>query len=151
MSETFRKFSELIAKAVGSPAAFLLAALVVVVWAASGPFFGYSDTWQLIINTGTTVVTFLRVFVIQNSQNRDTKIVALKLDELLRAHEGARTELCGLDDMSEEDLTHIQAEFKKLEGKYGSLIGDDLGMVEQELSGRRKKRGRDDAKDTRHQ
>ena len=127
-----------------------MAAVVVVVWAASGPFFGYSDTWQLIINTGTTVVTFLMVFVIQNSQNRDTKIVALKLDELLRANAGARTELCGLDDMSEDDLTHIQAEFKKLQGKYGSLIGDDLGMVEQELNGRRKKRGQGQSEPARH-
>src|SRR5215207_1630098 len=109
MREGFRRLAGLITEAVGTPWALLLAIAIVLVWALSGPFFGFSDTWQLIINTGTTVVTFLMVFVIQNSQNRDTKIVALKLDELLRAHEGARTELCGLDDMSEEDLTHIQA------------------------------------------
>ena len=87
MSEHFRTFAERAAHAVGSYWAFMLALLVVVIWAATGPIFNYSDTWQLIMNTGTTIVTFLMVFLIQNTQNRETRIVTLKLDELLRGVE----------------------------------------------------------------
>src|SRR5438067_7564885 len=101
----FRKFSNATAAAMGSSWAFLLAVLVILVWAITGPLFGFSDTWQLVINTGTTIVTFLMVFLIQNTQNRDTKALHLKLDELLRAQVGARErEFMDLEDRDEEQL-----------------------------------------------
>ena len=110
MKELFRRIAERAAHAVGSYWAFLIALLTVVVWALTGPYFGYSDTWQLFINTGTTVITFLMVFLIQNTQNRESRIVALKLDELLRGVEGARTGLVELDHMSDEDLERVHQE-----------------------------------------
>jgi low affinity Fe/Cu permease len=102
------------AEAVGSPWAFIIATLVIIVWAATGPLFHFSDTWQLVVNTGTTVVTFLIVFLIQNTQNRDTKAVHLKLDELLRGVEGARTSLVNLENLSDEELEELQKEFEQL-------------------------------------
>jgi low affinity Fe/Cu permease len=96
------------------------------------------DTWQLIINTGTTIVTFLMVFLIQNTQNRETRIVTLKLDELLRGVEGARTGFIKLDNMSDEELEAVQVEFARLREKYALLVDDDLAHVERELSHRRK-------------
>jgi low affinity Fe/Cu permease len=96
------------------PSAFVLACLVIVVWAATGPFFNYSDTWQLAINTGTTIVTFLMCFVIQNTQNRDSQVVQLKLDELIRAVEAARTELVDMEDLSDEELHRLQRQFEAL-------------------------------------
>lgn len=114
MDEIFRKFSHAIAAAVGSPRAFLVALLSLVIWGFTGPMFGYSDTWQLVINTGTSLITFLMVFIIQNSQNRDTKAMQLKLDELIRALEGARTKLVNLENLSDEDLLQLQEEFARL-------------------------------------
>lgn len=140
MQEAFRRLAEVSANAVGTYWSFLVAVLVVVVWAATGPVFGYSDTWQLIINTGTTIITFLMVFLIQNTQNRDSRIVGLKLDELLRAMKGARTGMVALDHMSDAELEHIQDEFTRLCGKYGTLLQDDLEHVEKELHRRRKHR-----------
>jgi low affinity Fe/Cu permease len=137
MSETFHRLSEAAAKAVGSSWSFLAAVAVVMAWALSGPAFGYSDTWQLLINTGTTVVTFLMVFLIQGSQNRDSKIIGLKLDELLRAVEGARTELLALDHMSDEELEDIKAQFKLLSEKASPLLSDDLFHIDRELKSRR--------------
>src|SRR4051794_29253021 len=93
MKEMFRKFSQGMSSAVGSPWAFVIALTAVIVWAVSGPIFGFSDTWQLVINTSTTIVTFLMVFLIQNTQNRDAQALHLKLDELVRALEGARQEI----------------------------------------------------------
>lgn len=139
MKELFRRLAENAAHAVGSYWAFLLAFLTIVVWALTGPYFSYSDTWQLFINTGTTIVTFLMVFLIQNTQNRETKIVALKLDELLRGVEGARTELVELDHMSDEDLERVQEEFAQMRGKYAPLIDDDLAHVERELQARKRR------------
>ncbi len=136
MGEKFRVLAEQAAHAVGSYWAFLLALVVVVVWAATGPLFGYSDTWQLVINTGTTVVTFLMVFLIQNTQNRETRIVALKLDELLRGVEGARTGFIDLDHMSDDELRHVQAEFERLREKYAPLVDDDLAHIARELRSR---------------
>ena len=98
----------------GSPISFLLAVLTIVVWAVTGPLFGYSDTWQLVINTATSVITFLSVFLIQNTQNRDAKAMHLKLDEILHALKAARNELIDLEDMPEEAIERIDAEFKKL-------------------------------------
>jgi len=93
----------------------MLAVSVVIVWGISGPVFGFSDTWQLVINTGTTIVTFLMVFLVQNTQNRDAKATQLKLDELLRALSGARTGLVKLESMTDEELEQLQAEFEKLQ------------------------------------
>src|SRR6266850_1272005 len=107
MRDHFRRLAEHTAHAVGSPLAFLLALLTIALWGVTGPYFKYSDTWQLFINTGTTIITFLVVFLIQNTQNRETRIVALKLDELLRGVEGARTGLVELDHMSDEELETV--------------------------------------------
>ena len=138
MRNIFRQLAERTAHAVGSPWAFLLALLTIVIWAVTGPYFGYSDTWQLFINTGTTIITFLMVFLIQNTQNRETRIVALKLDELLRGVEGARTGLVQLDHMTDEELETVQQEFTRMRDKYAPLIDDDLAHVERELEARRK-------------
>ena len=119
--------------------AFLIALLTIVVWALTGPYFNYSDTWQLFINTGTTIVTFLMVFLIQNTQNRETRIVSLKLDELLRGVEGARTGLVELDHMSDEDLELVRQEFARMRDKYAPLVDDDLAHVERELKARKRR------------
>src|SRR5689334_2022514 len=117
MNEFFRKFAHAAASAVGSPFAFLLGLLLIVVWAVTGPAFHYSDTWQLVINTGTTVVTFLMVFLIQNTQNRDAKAMHLKLDELIRAVSSARNRLVHLEDLSDADLAVLENEFRRLHDK----------------------------------
>jgi low affinity Fe/Cu permease len=140
MKEKFRRIAESAAHAVGTYWAFLLALVVVVVWALTGPYFNYSDTWQLVINTGTTVVTFLMVFLIQNTQNRATRIVTLKLDELLRGVEGSRTGFVQLDHMSDQDLKLIQQEFTRMREKYAPLIDDDLALVQSELWARQERR-----------
>jgi low affinity Fe/Cu permease len=114
MNEKFRKFAHRIAETVGSSRAFLLALAVVVAWAFTGPIFHYSDTWQLVINTGTTIVTFLMVFLIQNTQNRDSHALHLKLDELIRANKNARNKLLALEDMSDEELVKLQREFEEM-------------------------------------
>ena len=113
----FRVCAHWLSQAVGSPGAFLLALSIVVVWAVLGPVFHFSDTWQLVINTGTTIITFLMVFLIQNTQNRDTKALHLKLDELLRGVAGARTSLVDLEDLSDEELDRLQREFERIRGR----------------------------------
>jgi len=110
----FRRFSHDVSIAVGTPLAFGLALLAVLVWGALGPLFHYSDTWQLTINTGTTIITFLMVFVIQHTQNRDAQVLQLKLDELIRAVESARTELVDMEDLSDEELHRLQHQFEAL-------------------------------------
>jgi low affinity Fe/Cu permease len=102
MKKAFNHAVDVIIKALGSPAALVVAALVIIVWAVTGPIFGFSDTWQLVINTSTTIVTFLMVFVIQNSQNRDAKAVHIKLDELIEAMEGARNRIALAETETEE-------------------------------------------------
>ena len=139
MKGIFRLLAETAAHAVGSYWAFLLALLTIVVWALTGAYFNYSDTWQLFINTGTTIVTFLMVFLIQNTQNRETRIIALKLDELLRGVEGARTGLVELDHMSDEDLELVRQEFARMRDKYAPLIEDDLADVHRELEARKRR------------
>src|ERR1700704_2885956 len=111
MKELFRKFAQTTSQAVGSSWSFILAALIIVIWAVTGPLFHYSDTWQLVINTGTTIITFLMVFLIQNTQNRDAKAIHLKLDELLRGVKGARTNLVDLEDLPDEELERLKQEF----------------------------------------
>lgn len=114
MQEAFRLFARKASSLLGSAWAFTLAILIIVVWAITGPAFHYSDTWQLIINTGTTIVTFLMVFLIQNTQNRDSKAVHLKLDELIRALKGARNKLVDLERLPDDELKKLEGEFEKL-------------------------------------
>jgi low affinity Fe/Cu permease len=114
MRDTFRHLAERITAAVGTPWAMLLAVGIVVLWAVSGPVFGFSDTWQLAINTGTTVVTFLMVFVIQASQNREARATQLKLDELIRAIKGANNELIDLEEASDEVVQLHQEHFRSI-------------------------------------
>jgi low affinity Fe/Cu permease len=110
----FGRFATSTARAMGHPLAFLLAVIVIVGWAVTGPFFGFSDTWQLVINTSTTIVTFLMVFLIQNTQNRDSTAVQLKLDELIRAIEGAHNSLLDLEELEEQDLERLRAIYEEL-------------------------------------
>ena len=109
----FRRIASASAAAVGSKWAFLIAVLIVVIWAATGPIFHFSDTWQLVINTGTTIVTFLMVFLIQNTQNRDAKAIHLKLDELIRGVTGARNRLVNLEELSDEELDVLKRQFER--------------------------------------
>jgi len=117
VSDAFRVFARRSSDVLGSPWAFVMAILVIVVWGATGPTFHFSDTWQLIINTGTTIVTFLMVFIIQNTQNRDAKAVHLKLDEIIRAIKGARNELVDLEELSDEELKKLEEQFRRLRMK----------------------------------
>lgn len=117
MNEFFHRIAQRTSEGVGSPKAFMLAVVVVISWAVTGPLFGYSDTWQLIINTGTTILTFLMVFLIQNTQNRDNRAIHLKLDELIRSVKTARNRLIDIEDHSDADLAMLQNEFIALSNK----------------------------------
>lgn len=110
-SSIFTRFARWISAATGRPVTFTLAVLVILLWSVTGPLFGFSDTWQLVINTGTTIVTFLMVFLIQNTQNRDTEALQIKLDELIRAVKGARNEVLDLEELDEEQLDEIRKEY----------------------------------------
>jgi low affinity Fe/Cu permease len=114
VSDAFRCFAHRSSTLLGSAWAFCGAVLVIIVWLVTGPAFHFSDTWQLIINTATTVITFLMVFLIQNTQNRDAKAVHLKLDELIRAVEGARNQLVDLENLSDDDLKKLEDQFQRL-------------------------------------
>jgi len=114
MKNVFRIAANRISAWTGTATVFLGAVAIIVIWGLSGPAFHYSDTWQLVINTGTTIVTFLMVFLIQNTQNRDSKAVQLKLDELIRATKGARNSLVVLEDLNDDDLEVLDREFKNL-------------------------------------
>jgi low affinity Fe/Cu permease len=111
---TFADLARRISCALGTPTAFMLACAVVILWILTGPVFGYSDTWQLIINTGTTIVTFLMVFLVQNTQNRDARALHLKLDELLRSLNQARNRLIDLENCSDEEIAQIERQFRAL-------------------------------------
>ncbi|HWD20461.1 MAG TPA: low affinity iron permease family protein [Verrucomicrobiae bacterium] len=113
----FRACCQGTAAITGSPWAFVTASLVIAVWLICGPFFHYSDTWQLIINTATTIITFLMVFLIQNTQNRDTKAIQLKLDELIRAVKGARNQFVNLENLTDDELTQLAEEFERVRRK----------------------------------
>ena len=133
---TFGAASRAIASASGRPGAFLLAAAVVLVWALSGPLFHYSDTWQLVINTGTTVITFLMVFLIQNTQNRDSEALQLKLDELIRAVKGANNAMIDLESLEQEQLDRIRATYTALaeKARAGHQAGkDDTQVIDAQL------------------
>jgi len=133
MNDFFRKFAHKTAEALGTPWAFIVAVTIIVAWIVTGPIFGFSDTWQLIINTGTTIVTFLMVFLIQNTQNRDAKAIHLKLDELIHAIKKARNSLIDLEDLSDEELKKLQQEFQQLrERESGTVNQNESVKNEQE-------------------
>ncbi len=115
--DAFSRFASSVSRLAGKPIVFAMACGIIVVWAASGPMFGYSDTWQLVINTGTTIITFLMVFVIQNSQNRDGAALQIKLDELIRALEGAENALLDLEELGDVELEKIRQEYEELAAK----------------------------------
>jgi low affinity Fe/Cu permease len=126
--ETGWSFAELArqsACALGTPLAFILACAICIIWAVSGPFFNYSDTWQLIINTGTTVATFLMVFLVQNTQNRDARALHLKLDELLRSMKDARNRLIDLENCSDEEIEQIARQFKALKEREQRALAQE--------------------------
>lgn len=115
--DSFHKVSQTVSNRLGSPMAFGLAVLLIVLWITSGPFFGFSDTWQLVINTTTTIVTFLMVFAIQNTQNRDAKAMQLKLNELINSSRSARTEFVDIEDLNDTELDLLQGQFKDIHNK----------------------------------
>ena len=114
MSLLFQKMANKVTKATGSPIAFIIALTVIILWAITGPIFGFSDTWQLVINTGTTIITFLMVFIIQQSQNKETTAIQLKLNELIACNERASNRLVDIEDLSEEELDRIKKFYIKL-------------------------------------
>lgn len=124
----FTRFANWTASAAGHPPTFALACLIIIVWGLTGPVFGFSDTWQLVINTGTTIVTFLMVFLIQNTQNRDSKAMQLKLDELIRATQGAHNALLDLEELNEEEINRIRALYTALAAK--ARVGRDIGTLD---------------------
>jgi low affinity Fe/Cu permease len=124
MSSKFAAFARHASMIVGSAWAFLIALLVILVWAVTGPIFGFSDTWQLIINTGTTIVTFLMVFLIQNTQNRDAQALHLKLDELIHTSKRARNLLIDLEDCTDEEIETVQKQFRRVRQGQGHGGGD---------------------------
>src|SRR6476661_4922637 len=130
MKEIFRRLAEKTAHAVGSYLAFLIALLTIVVWALTGSYFNYSDTWQLFINTGTTIVTFLMVFLIQNTQNRDSTAMQIKLDELIRAVGGAHNTMVSLEDAEEEELKAVKARYDELAARARARGAGDTGSPE---------------------
>ena len=117
--EAFRIFATKAAHAVGSPWAFILSVALVIIWALLGPKFGYSNTWQLVINTGTTIITFLMVFLIQNTQNRDARAIHLKLDELIHGVKGARNFMVDLENCTDEEIAAFEKEFHELRKRHG--------------------------------
>ena len=123
MQEKFRHFAHSTSSAAGSPWTFAIACLTIAMWVVTGPMFGFSDTWQLAINTLTTIITFLMVFLIQNTQNRDAKAFHLKLDELLRGVKGARNDLVDLEDLSDEQLAKLQKEFERIRNDAANKRG----------------------------
>ncbi len=140
MTEFFRRFSHKASEMVGSAWAFLIALGVILVWAATGPIFGFSDTWQLVINTGTTIVTFLMVFLIQNTQNRDAKAMHLKLDEIIRSIHTARNQMVNLEHLSDDELARLEQQFRRIskmpddpaEQAIAEDISEDIEQLKQE-------------------
>lgn len=120
----FSDFSRYVAQVSGRPAVFIIACSIIIVWFLTGPLFSFSDTWQLVINTGTTIVTFIMVFLIQNTQNREGEAVQIKLDELIRAHKGAHNVLLDLEDLTEDQLREIKARY----GNLASVARDRISQ-----------------------
>lgn len=137
MNDSFHKISSKVSSIAGSPMTFVVAVLIIVIWAFSGSIFNYSDTWQLVINTGTTIVTFLMVFLIQNTQNRDAKAIHLKLDELLKGVVGARTSLVDIEDLPDDQLETLRKEFQDMHVKYSSELlkrGKSIKQIEEKTT-----------------
>jgi low affinity Fe/Cu permease len=151
-ASSFHRFARLASRATGHPAGFCAALAIIVIWAVSGPLFGFSDTWQLVINTGTTIITFLMVFLIQNTQNRDSAAMHVKLDELIRSLEGAHLALLDLEELEDADLDRICRDYRELarrarqdlrEGKSDTDVRDVGGSHRKEVSEQqRRKPGR---------
>ncbi len=137
VGEKFRAFANATACHVGTPSVFFVAVTIVVVWALTGPLFHFSDTWQLVINTGTTVVTFLMVFLIQSTQNRDAQAIHLKLDELIRATKNARNVFASLEDATEDEIKAFAKEFRELR-QAGRSAGDAAALARERAAGRKK-------------
>jgi low affinity Fe/Cu permease len=131
MTELFSKIAQWTSRRAGCASTFGIAVLVVVIWAVAGPLFGFSDTWQLIINTGTTIVTFLMVFLIQHTQNRDTQAIHIKLDELIRATNQARNTLINLEDDSDEKLWRVKQEFSAVKNSASDAPKENLEEVQE--------------------
>jgi low affinity Fe/Cu permease len=147
MRHQFGQFAKWIERVVGHPGTFVFMLLMIVVWGVSGPLFKFSDTWQLVINTGTTIVTFLMVFLIQNSQNRDTGAIQTKLDELIRAVEGAHNALLDLEELDEDEIEHIRRDYRNLAAKARKAIEQgmndtDCRELEHEIEKARDKKKR---------
>jgi low affinity Fe/Cu permease len=123
LKDGFRQVSKKTAELVGTPAAFLGSVLLILIWGGSGPLFHFSDTWQLVINTATTIITFLMVFLIQNTQNRDSRAIHLKLDELIKAVHTARNSVIDLDRLTDEEMKELENEYKKLCGRSEHQAG----------------------------
>ena len=140
-SDAFRIFARRSSRVLGSAWAFASAILIIVIWGLTGPMFHYSNTWQLIINTGTTIVTFLMVFLIQNTQNRDAKAAHLKLDEVIRALKGARNELIDLEKLADEDLTSLEKQFQRVR-KKAERNGNNFGRMSRANRAERASRGK---------
>jgi low affinity Fe/Cu permease len=136
LNELFRKFAHKTSVIVGSAWSFIIAVIVIIVWAMTGPMFGYSDTWQLYANTGTTLITFLMVFLIQNTQNRDAKAIHLKLDEMIKAMPKARNHMIDLDKLTDEQLKDLETEYKRICDEDESGVGVGKKAVEEELDER---------------
>jgi len=143
IAASFNTAAQWTSRQCGRAPTFVIACLVVVMWAVTGPFFNYSDTWQLVINTGTTIVTFLMVFLIQNTQNRDSAVLHLKLDELIRVNETARNRLLDLEDLTEAELERLKGSFTKLADKPSDALlreaADDLDVAGEEIQEAKKK------------
>ena len=129
LAESFGRFSRSCAGALGSPAAFVANCLLILLWLVSGPLFDYSDTWQLVINTVTTVFTYLAVFVIQNTQNRDATAMHLKLAELISSMEGARNRFVDIENLSDAELRLLRTQFEKLQKRATAGGGDESGAI----------------------
>jgi low affinity Fe/Cu permease len=129
----FTSFAQATSRHAGRASTFVLVFAIVLVWAVSGPLFGWSDTWQLVINTGTTIVTFLMVFLIQNTQNRDTQAMQLKLDELIRVNKDASNTLLDLEDLDDEELERLKKAFVQLSGEPG-LPAEELRQAAEEIA-----------------
>jgi low affinity Fe/Cu permease len=131
VNDAFRKFAGKVSFLAGSPWTFIVAVLIIIAWLISGPIFHFSDTWQLAINTGTTIVTFIMVFLIQNTQNRDAMAIHLKLDELIRSAKEARNSLLDLEDASDEDLEKLHRQFQEMRERQGDVIQAAKNVLEE--------------------
>jgi len=151
INDAFEQFAGRASSVTGSFWAFGLAVLVVVAWAVSGPLFGFSETWQLVINTGTTIITFLMVFLIQHSQNKETRALQLKLNELIAAMPGASNRLIDVEDMSDREIEYIYRRYQHLSGTAHKLEPGASTSIEQELRDMEPRHGKSLVSDSQHE